>query len=106
MKCIPRKLSDIVSVLFCIVVVFLFSLFVLFLLRNIQCRVQSDLFLNCSQLKMSPRVHLHGMGMLRLNELSLSTPVYSVLVSVSVFMALSTVFNFIHMKMKTAVEYN
>ena len=46
----------------------------------------------------SPRVHLHVMGMLRvyvfdINQPSLPTPFYSVLVSVSVFMALSTVFH-------------
>ena len=47
---------------------------------------------------MSPRADLHVVGMLRLipltfiNQLSLPTPFYVVLVSVSVFMALSTVF--------------
>ena len=34
--------------------------------------------------------------LLDINQLSLPTPFYSVLVSISVFMALSTVFHFIH----------
>ena len=47
---------------------------------------------------MSPRVHLHLVGdvavyVLDINQRSLPTPFYSVPVSVSVFMALSTVFN-------------
>ena len=46
---------------------------------------------------MSPWAHLHVVGMLRfmsdINQLSLPTPFYSVLVSISVFMALSTVFH-------------
>ena len=45
----------------------------------------------------SPRAHLHVVGMLRfmsdINEPSLPTPFYSVLMSISVFMALSTVFH-------------
>ena len=48
----------------------------------------------------SPRAHLHVVGMSRfmsdINQPSLPTPFYSVLVSVSVFMALSTVFHSIH----------
>ena len=48
----------------------------------------------------SPRVHLHVVGMLRfmsdINQPSLPTPFYSVLVSISVFMALSTVFHSIN----------
>ena len=49
----------------------------------------------------SPRVaHLHAVGMLRfmsdINQPSLPTPCYSVLVSVSVFMILSTVFHSIN----------
>ena len=47
-----------------------------------------------------PRVHLHVVGMLRFmsdkNQPSLPTPFYSVLVSISVLMALSTVFHSIH----------
>ena len=47
---------------------------------------------------LSPRVHLHVMGMLRftffdIDRPSLPTPFYSVLVYVSVFMALSTIFH-------------
>ena len=49
---------------------------------------------------LSPRVHLHVVGMLRfmsdINQPSLPTPFYSVRVSISVFMALSTVFHFIN----------
>ena len=49
---------------------------------------------HCSQ---TPRAHLHVVGMLwfvfDINESSLPTPLYSALVSVSVFMALSTVFH-------------
>ena len=45
----------------------------------------------------SPRAHLHAVGMLwfmsGINQPSLPTPFYSVLVSISVFMALSTVFH-------------
>ena len=45
----------------------------------------------------SPRAHLHVVGMVRFmsdtNQPSLPTPFYSVLVSISVFMALSTVFH-------------
>ena len=45
----------------------------------------------------SPRTHLHVVGMLRFtsdkNQPSFSTPFYSVLVSVSVLVALSTVFH-------------
>ena len=45
----------------------------------------------------SPRVHLHVVGMLRfmfdINQPSLPTPFYSILVSISVFMALSRVFH-------------
>ena len=48
----------------------------------------------------SPWAHLHVVGMLRfmsdINQPSLPTPFYSVLVSISVFMALSTVFHSIH----------
>ena len=48
----------------------------------------------------SPRAHLHVVGMLRfvfdINQPSLPTPFYSVLVSVSVFMALPTVFHSIN----------
>ena len=51
--------------------------------------------------KSSPRAQLHVVGMLRfyvfdINQPSLPTPIYSVLVSVSVFMALSTVFHSIN----------
>ena len=46
---------------------------------------------------MSPRAHLHVVGVLRfvsdINQQSLPTPVYSVLASISVFMAHSTVFH-------------
>ena len=49
---------------------------------------------------LSPRVHLHVVGMLQfmsdINHPSLPTPFYSVLVSISVFMALSTVFHSIN----------
>ena len=45
----------------------------------------------------SPRAHLHVVGMLRfmfdINQPSLPTPFYSVLVLISVYMALSTVFH-------------
>ena len=48
----------------------------------------------------SPRAHLHVVGMLPfmsdINQPSLPTPFYSVLVSISVFMALSTVFRSIN----------
>ena len=48
----------------------------------------------------SPRAQIHVVGMLRfmsdINQLSLPTPFYSVPVSVSVFMALSTVFHSIN----------
>ena len=48
----------------------------------------------------SPRAHLHVVGMLRvmsdINQPSLPTPFYSVLVSIYVFMALSTVFDSIN----------
>ena len=48
----------------------------------------------------SPWAHLHVVGMLQfmfdINQPSLPTPFYSVLVNVSVFMALSTVFQSIH----------
>ena len=48
-------------------------------------------------LRLSPRDHLHLVGMLRvmsdMNQPSLPTPFYPVLVSISVFMALSTVFH-------------
>ena len=48
----------------------------------------------------SPRAHLHVVGMLRfvsdVNQPSLPTPFYSVLVSVSVFKALSTVLHSIN----------
>ena len=52
-------------------------------------------------LKRSPRAHLHMVGMSRfmsfdINQPSLPTSFYSVLVSVSVFMALSTVFHSIN----------
>ena len=47
-----------------------------------------------------PRAHRHVVGMLRfmsdVNQPSLATPFYSFLVSISVFMALSTVFHFIN----------
>ena len=47
-----------------------------------------------------PWAHLHVVGMLQfmsdMNQPSLPTPLYSVLVSVSVFMALSTAFHFIN----------
>ena len=47
-----------------------------------------------------PRAHLHVVGMLRfmfdINQPSLPAPFYSVLVSISVFMALSTVFDSIN----------
>ena len=49
---------------------------------------------------MSPRADLHVVGilpfMLDINQPSLPTPFYSVLVPISVFMALSTVFNFLN----------
>ena len=49
---------------------------------------------------LSSRAHLHVVGMLRftsgINQPSLPTPFYSVLVSASVFMALSTVFHSIN----------
>ena len=49
---------------------------------------------------MFPWAHFHVVGMLRfmsdINQPSLPTPFYSVLVSVSVFMALSTVFHSIN----------
>ena len=48
----------------------------------------------------SPRAHLHVVGVLQfmsdINQPSLPTPFYSVLVSISVFMALSTVFHSIN----------
>ena len=48
----------------------------------------------------SPRAYLHVVGMLRfvsdINQPSLPTPLYSVLVSVSVFMTLTTVFHSIN----------
>ena len=47
-----------------------------------------------------PRAHLYGVGMLRfmsdVNQPSLSTPFYSVLVPISVFISLSTVFHSIN----------
>ena len=47
-----------------------------------------------------PQAHLHVVGMLRfvfdINRLNLPTPFYSVLASVSVFMALSAVFHSIN----------
>ena len=50
--------------------------------------------------KTSPRAHLHVVGMLRfmsdINQPSLPTPFYSVIVSISAFMALSNVFNSIN----------
>ena len=50
--------------------------------------------------KWSPRAHLHVVGMLRfmsdINQPNLPTPFYSVLVSISLFMALSTVFHSIN----------
>ena len=49
---------------------------------------------------MSPRAHLHVVGTLRfmsdMNQASLPTPFYSVLVPISVFMARSTVFHSIN----------
>ena len=49
---------------------------------------------------MSPRAHLHVVVMLRfisdINQLSLPTPFYSAVISVSVVMALSTVFHSIN----------
>ena len=57
----------------------------------------------------SPRAHLHVVGMLQfmpdINQLSLPTPFYSVLVSVSVFMALSTVFHSIHSPNNSALSH-
>ena len=51
-------------------------------------------------LSKSPWVHLHVVGMLRFmfdkNQPSLPTPFYSVLVSISVFMVLSTAFHSIN----------
>ena len=48
----------------------------------------------------APRAHLYVVGMLRfmsdINPPSLPNPLYSVIVSVSVFMFLSTVFHFIN----------
>ena len=55
----------------------------------------------CSAGRPSPRAHLHAVGMLRfmsdiINQPSLPTHFDSVLVSISVFMALSTVFHSIN----------
>ena len=53
-----------------------------------------------SALEESPWAHLHVVGMLQfmsnINQLSLPTPFYSLLVSMSVFMAHSTVFHSIN----------
>ena len=58
------------------------------------------LFLSDSSDSLSPRAHLHVVGMLRfvsdINQQSLPIPFYSVLLSISVFMALSTVFHSIN----------
>ena len=59
---------------------------------------------------LSPRAHLQVVGMLRfmsdINQPSLPTPFYSVLMSVSVFMALSTVFNFINSPDKSVFSHS
>ena len=61
------------------------------LLYTVCCRVPKSL---------SRQAHLHMVGMLRfmcdMKQWSLLTPFYSVLVSISVFMALSTVFHSIN----------
>ena len=62
---------------------------------------QLFVYVNASAfLSVSPMAQLHVMGMLRfisdINQPSLHTPFYSVLVSISVFMALSTVFHSIN----------
>ena len=58
-----------------------------------EARIRSDTML----IRISPRVHLDAVRMLRfmsdIKQPSLPTPFYSVLVSISVFMALSTVFH-------------
>ena len=69
------------------------------LVRTAFCWLETSLF--ASGTHWSPWAHLHVVGMLRFMSLtkkqpSLPTPFYSVLVSVSVFMALSTVFHSIN----------
>ena len=58
------------------------------------------LFSFLSSFLSSPLAHPHGVGMLQfmsnMNQPSLPTPFYSVLVSISLFMALSTVFHSIN----------
>ena len=60
----------------------------------------ANLFLLFIRYIETPRVHLHMVGMLwfvsDINQPSLPSPFYSVLASISVFMALSTVFHFIN----------
>ena len=57
----------------------------------------------------SPRTHLYVVGMLRfmsyINQPSLPTPFYSVLVSISVFMALSIVFHSIKSPEKSPLSH-
>ena len=59
---------------------------------------------------LSPRAHLPVVGMLRfmsdVNQPSLPTPFYSVLVSFSVFMALSTVFHSINSPEKSPFSHS
>ena len=61
---------------------------------------QSNVLRHMTREWVSPCAHLHVVGMLRfmsnINQPSLPTPFYSVLVSISVFMALSTVFHSIN----------
>ena len=58
----------------------------------------------------SPWAHFHLVGTLRfmsdINQLSLPTPSYSVLVSISVFMTLSTVFHFINFPYNSPLSHS
>ena len=74
-----------------------------FFLEGKKLRVVSNVMLKtvcCITLRESPRAQLHVVGMLRFmsdtNLPSLPTPFYSVLVSVSVVMALSSIFHSIN----------
>ena len=73
--------------------------------------MQNAINFNCSSsYDQSPRAHLHVVGMLRfmsdINQPSSPTPVHSVLVSVSAFMVLSTVFHSINSPDNSLFSYS
>ena len=96
----------------CFVLYYLHLFFFFLLYKTLKCKSKLEtetvyyMVLYCVSLcyivqQVSPRAHLHVVGMLRFmtltfNEPSLPTPFYSVLVPFSVFMALSTVFHSIN----------